>query len=197
MSPEQLEAGEPDPRTDIFAFGAVLYELVTGRKAFEGKSQASLISSIYDVAAAAADRACAHDSAGAGTRGENLPCEGSGAPRNSPQDSPPLRVCWSPRGTFVLSRSSAGWGRPGSRSRHWRSLLQVWHSASGNSAKRTAFSVSAGTAGSCRPVRIRPRPPRSASHHRRGSPGLWVRELPGVEVLEGTDGARGAFWVLR
>ena len=46
MAPEQLEGEEADARTDIFAFGAVVYEMVTGKKAFEGKSQASLISSI-------------------------------------------------------------------------------------------------------------------------------------------------------
>ena len=46
MAPEQLEGHEADARTDIFAFGTVLYEMVTGRKAFEGKSQASLIAAI-------------------------------------------------------------------------------------------------------------------------------------------------------
>ena len=46
MAPEQLEGQDADARTDIFAFGAVLYEMLTGRRAFAGKSQASLIGSI-------------------------------------------------------------------------------------------------------------------------------------------------------
>jgi hypothetical protein len=46
MAPEQLEGGTVDHRADIFAFGATLYEMVTGKKAFEGGSQASLIGSI-------------------------------------------------------------------------------------------------------------------------------------------------------
>jgi eukaryotic-like serine/threonine-protein kinase len=46
MAPEQLEGREADARSDIWAFGATVYEMATGRKAFEGHSQASLIASI-------------------------------------------------------------------------------------------------------------------------------------------------------
>ncbi len=46
MSPEQLEGKTADARSDLFAFGAVLYEMATGRKAFTGSSQASLIGAI-------------------------------------------------------------------------------------------------------------------------------------------------------
>src|ERR1700730_16630809 len=48
MAPEQLEGDEADARTDIFAFSAVLYEMLTGKKAFEGKTQASLIAAILE-----------------------------------------------------------------------------------------------------------------------------------------------------
>ena len=46
MSPEQLDGGEADARSDIFSFGATLYEMATGKKAFEAKTQASLIAAI-------------------------------------------------------------------------------------------------------------------------------------------------------
>src|SRR5438445_376261 len=46
MAPEQLESKGVDARTDIFAFGSVVYEMATGKRAFEGKSQASIIGAI-------------------------------------------------------------------------------------------------------------------------------------------------------
>jgi Tol biopolymer transport system component len=46
MSPEQIEGREADARSDIFAYGVMLYEMATGRRAFEGKTQASVIGAI-------------------------------------------------------------------------------------------------------------------------------------------------------
>src|SRR4029077_10031218 len=46
MSPEQIEGKEADARSDVFALGAVLYEMASGRRAFEGKTQLSVISAI-------------------------------------------------------------------------------------------------------------------------------------------------------
>ena len=64
MSPEQLQSRDADARSDIFAFGCVLYELLTGKRAFEGSNAASVIAaimerpapSVSDVAPASLDR---------------------------------------------------------------------------------------------------------------------------------------------
>jgi eukaryotic-like serine/threonine-protein kinase len=49
MAPEQVEGKDVDARTDIFAFGVLVYEMATGRKAFEGKTSASVMAKILEV----------------------------------------------------------------------------------------------------------------------------------------------------
>ena len=48
MSPEQVECKETDARSDIFAFGAVLFESATGKKAFEGRTTASVVAAVME-----------------------------------------------------------------------------------------------------------------------------------------------------
>ena len=48
MAPEQIEGREADARTDIWAFGCVLYEMIAGRRAFDGATHASLIAAILE-----------------------------------------------------------------------------------------------------------------------------------------------------
>jgi serine/threonine protein kinase len=48
MSPEQLNGKEADARSDIFAFGCVLYEMLSGKKAFSGSTGASVIAAIME-----------------------------------------------------------------------------------------------------------------------------------------------------
>jgi len=48
MSPEQVQGQPADARSDVFAFGAMLYEMLTGKRAFEGKSQLSIASAILE-----------------------------------------------------------------------------------------------------------------------------------------------------
>jgi eukaryotic-like serine/threonine-protein kinase len=48
MAPEQVQGAAADARTDIFALGTILYEMTTGRRAFDGKTQASLIAKILE-----------------------------------------------------------------------------------------------------------------------------------------------------
>ena len=69
MAPEQLEGKEADARTDIFGFALVLYEMVTGKPAFNARSRASLIASNHAGPAV--------DSAIVGTGGGEVPGEGS------------------------------------------------------------------------------------------------------------------------
>ena len=62
MAPEQLQGREADPRTDIFAFGTVLQEMLTGRRAFDGDTAASVIAAILTTEPPPVSSSAARDS---------------------------------------------------------------------------------------------------------------------------------------
>lgn len=64
MSPEQIQGAEADARSDIFAFGAMLFEMVTGKRAFEGKTPSSIVGQILAVDPASVNTLRPHTPAG-------------------------------------------------------------------------------------------------------------------------------------
>jgi serine/threonine protein kinase len=77
MSPEQVEGKELDGRSDIFSLGAVLYEMVTGRRAFQGKSQLSIASAILEKESEPITQVEANDATDPGPRDSEMSDERS------------------------------------------------------------------------------------------------------------------------
>ena len=75
MAPEQLEGRGADARSDLFAFGAVLFEMLTGRRAFTGDSQASVIAAVLDSEPPPLSASQAAGTAGARAPREDVPGE--------------------------------------------------------------------------------------------------------------------------
>ena len=216
MAPEQLEGKDADARTDIFAFGALLYEMATGGKAFEGESQASLIAAILN-GAAAADLRDARRRSRAAARARSprraLSCE---EPRRRWQTARDvkLELEWmakarrndrrdaASRAAHVAGRHGAGVAvaavascRGGTR-----------RAPSGDASPAETFAVHDRAAGRDRSSalaadrgRVRGVPGRSPAGVRgvdRRAAAIWVRSLDSVDArpLEGTDGAVSPFW---
>ena len=208
MAPEQLEGKEADARSDVFALGCVLYEMCTGKRAFDGKSTASVVAAIM------------------GTEPAPLTVT---APLTPPALEWAIRKClnkdpeerWQSTGdlTSELRWISEGGSRAGVAvpARMWtRKRLLRW------SALVLALTGGALLGFFLKPIPHQPLirvalnlPPGSTlvPFHAavlspdgnqivlnladaQGRPKLWVRSLSsnGAQPLEGTDSAIGAFW---
>jgi Tol biopolymer transport system component/predicted Ser/Thr protein kinase len=211
MAPEQLEGKDADARTDIFAFGCVLYEMATDQKAFSGKSQASLISSIM---------------------GSQPPPVSTVAPMTPPAFDRIVRTClakdaddrWQTAHdvmlelTWVAEGGSAA-GLPAPVVAKRKNRERVWMAATAVLAIAVALlgvhSLRAPRAGA-RAVRLSLAPPANAPFEAfnsiaiapdggriafvgetvDGRRSLWVRPLDSVSprALPGTEGATLPFW---
>ena len=80
MSPEQAQGKPVDARSDIFSFGAMLYEMISGRRAFQGDNHMSTLAAILEKEPGAARRTRFPHPARARARGHALLAERSGAP---------------------------------------------------------------------------------------------------------------------
>ena len=122
MSPEQVRGKMVDHRTDIFAFGAILYEMLAGKRAFQRSTSAETMTAILNDDPPCDFADCADHSSGAAARGTSLPGEESRAALSLRIGS---GVC---AGSLVgLGQRPSGCGRPSARARvgyggRWREL---------------------------------------------------------------------------
>ena len=124
MAPEQLEGKEADARSDLWALGCVLYEMATGKRAFEGESQASLIAAIMEREPPPLSQLAPHDAAGARPRGQRVPGQGPRRAHRRRAHDVKLQLQWIAEGG-----SQAGVPAPAAARRRSRERL-AWSLAS-------------------------------------------------------------------
>jgi eukaryotic-like serine/threonine-protein kinase len=211
MAPEQVEAKEVDARTDIFAFGAVVYEMATGKRAFEGKTSASVMAKILEV---------------------DPPSMASLQPMTPPALDRVVKRCLAKEPDercqnakdltdelkwIAEGGSQAGMPAPvvARRDGRERTVAALAAMALGIAVTALAFVYSRRSVEEARILKFPVMPPEKASFEQRSIPavspdgrrlafvlseegkdGLWVRELDSVvaRLLPGTDGAHEPFW---
>jgi Tol biopolymer transport system component len=211
MAPEQLEGKAADARTDIFAFGCVLYEIATGKKAFSGASRASLISSIMSsepppissiqaMAPPALDRivrtCLAKDPDERWQSAHDIKSELAWIAEAGSQAGAPAvvasrrrsreRTAWVVAGIALLA-ALTGWYRVLSRPKAAQNCVRLALVRPQNAAYDFVSSLAASPDGS----RIA-----FIGHRKDDRQSLWIRPIGSLEPRElaGTDGARMPFW---
>ncbi len=203
MSPEQLQGKEADARSDLFSFGCVLYEMLTGRRPFDGPNAATVIAAILDKEPAPMAvppalervvRTCLSKDPG---RRFQTALELKRAlawafeqPAVAPQ---PRRVAWTTIAAAVVIGALIGWavanlwrlGRPATEQHALR--FDIVPPGNGR------FTIGAGSGG----IALSPDGQTAAFVATLGGrSALWVRTLDGTVVrpLFGTEGAYSPFW---
>ncbi|MFN0104783.1 MAG: protein kinase domain-containing protein [Bryobacteraceae bacterium] len=198
ISPEQLQAKPADARSDIFAFGCVLYEILSGKRAFEGASTASVIAAILEREPAALQvsppldrviRTClAKDPDNRFQTALDLKRNLSWAMEQQPPSAAkPKRWLWPVAAALVAVGALVGWAV--SRSSPTRVSEQV--------VRFPLLPPEGGQMDPSRGVAVSPNGRMLAYIASvQGKSGLWVRPLDGTVArrLPGTEDARRPFW---
>jgi Tol biopolymer transport system component len=206
MAPEQLQGKDADARSDLFSFGCVLYEMLTGKRAFEGESAASVIAAILErepaplgLEGAPASplerivrRSLAKDPDQRFQTARDLKAALTWALEQPPASAAakPDRRLWIVAATLAIGVLLGGWGvsrfrQPPAEARPYR--LQI----DPPEGSRFAFGNNVGG------LALSP-DGRTAAYVASGSGknGLWVRPLDGAaaRLIAGTEGAAYPFW---
>jgi len=203
ISPEQLQAKEADARSDIFSFGLVLYEMLTGRRAFEGQSAASVIAailereppSVAEVAPPAIDRVLRRclakdpDQRWQSARDLRAALELAGQPQApaAAVRSPHLRRVLALALAFALASAAALWLLLLRQQPAEERMMQFQIEPPPGAA--FILGLGGGSA-------ISPDGSAIAFVASAGIPKLWIRHLDSLTArdLSGTEGARYPFW---
>jgi eukaryotic-like serine/threonine-protein kinase len=202
MAPEQLQGKDADARSDLFSFGCVLYEMLTGKRAFAGESKASVIAAILEREPAPLGmtppldrivrRTLAKDPDQRFQTARDLKAALTWALDQPPAPAPakPGRLRWIAAAILLICVFLGGWGvarfhQPPAEARPYR--LEI------NPPEGSRFIFGSGVGG----LALSP-DGRTAAFVASGSgmSGLWIRPLDGAAArpIAGTEGAAYPFW---